>query len=194
VGLDGRNDFTFGLSREAEPSIKVNAPEGSVVEIGAIGQRIMNGLAARLAAQGGAALIIDYGYEQTSLGETLQALQGHQFVDPLAHPGEADLTTHVDFAALARAARAAGAQVHGPITQGVLLSDLGIFDRARALSRRADAAQVAQIEAAVARLVSDQAGIMVEGGVVDGMGALFKAICVTAPGMATPAGFERAPS
>ena len=190
VGLDGRNDFTFGLSREAEPSIKVNAPEGSVVEIGAIGQRIMNGLAARLAAQGGAALIIDYGYEQTSLGETLQALQGHQFVDPLAHPGEADLTTHVDFAALARAARAAGAQVHGPITQGVLLSDLGIFDRARALSRRADAAQVAQIEAAVARLVSDQAGIMVEGGVVDGMGALFKAICVTAPGMATPAGFE----
>jgi SAM-dependent MidA family methyltransferase len=134
VGLDGRNDFTFGLSREAEPSIKVNAPEGSVVEIGAIGQRIMNGLAARLAAQGGAALIIDYGYEQTSLGETLQALQGHQFVDPLAHPGEADLTTHVDFAALARAARAAGAQVHGPITQGVLLSDLGIFDRARALS------------------------------------------------------------
>ncbi len=190
VGLDGQGRFTFGLSREAETSIRVNAPEGAVVEINAIGQRIMNGLAGRLATQGGAALIIDYGYEQTSLGETLQALQGHQFVHPLALPGEADLTTHVDFAALARAARAAGAQVHGPITQGVLLSGLGIFDRARALSRRADAAQASQIDAALARLVSDQSGIMVEGGVVDGMGQLFKALCVTAPGMAAPAGFE----
>jgi SAM-dependent MidA family methyltransferase len=191
VGLDAQGGFTFGLSREPESSIRVNAPEGAVIEISAIGQRIMNGLAARLAAQGGAALIIDYGYEQTSLGETLQALQGHRFVDPLVSPGEADLTTHVDFAALARAARAAGAQVHGPITQGALLSGLGIFDRARALSRRADAAQAAQIEAALARLVSDQSGLMVEGGLVDGMGALFKALCVTAPGMAAPAGFEQ---
>ena len=194
VGLDARSRFVFGLSRDAEESIKVNAPEGAVVEIGAVGQRIMGALAARLKAQGGAALIIDYGYERTALGETLQALQGHQFVDPLAEPGEADLTTHVDFAALARAARAAGAQVHGPITQGDFLTGLGIFDRARALSRRADLGQASQIEAALARLVSDQTGIMVEGGVVDGMGSLFKALCVTTPGMATPAGFEHAQS
>ncbi len=190
VGLDGDYSFVFGLSREAETSIRVNAPEGAVIEISAVGQRVMSAIAARLAAQGGAALMIDYGYEQTSLGETLQALQGHQFVHPLDQPGEADLTTHVDFAALARAARAAGAQAHGPITQSVFLSRLGIYDRARALSRRADAAQVAQIEAALARLVSDETGIMVEGGKVDGMGTLFKALCVTAPGMAAPAGFE----
>ena len=190
VGLDAQSRFAFGLSLEVEESIKVNAPEGAVVEIGAVGQRIMSDLAARLARQGGAALVIDYGYTQTALGETLQALQGHQFVDPLAQPGDADLTTHVDFSALSRAARAAGAQVHGPITQGALLTSLGIFDRARALSRRADLAQSAEIEAALARLVSDQAGIMVEGGMVDGMGELFKALCVTAPGMGTPAGFE----
>jgi SAM-dependent MidA family methyltransferase len=70
------------------------------------------------------------------------------------------------------------------------LTGLGILDRARALTRRADAAQEGQIEAALARLISAQAGIVVGGGVVDGMGQLFKAICVTAPGMATPAGFE----
>ena len=190
VGLDQGNRFTFGVSREAETSIKAQAPEGAVIEIGAVGQRFLRALAGRLVAQGGAALIIDYGYTQTSIGETLQALRGHRFVDPLDQPGEADLTTHVDFAALGRAARAAGAGVHGPITQGVLLTGLGILDRARALTRRADAAQEGQIEAALARLISAQAGIVVGGGVVDGMGQLFKAICVTAPGMATPAGFE----
>jgi SAM-dependent MidA family methyltransferase len=194
VGLDRQGRFAFGLSREVETSIKAQAPEGSVIEIGALGQRIMNGIAARLAAQGGAALVIDYGYAQTAIGETLQAMQGHRFVDPLAEPGEADLTTHVDFAALGRSARAAGARVYGPVTQGILLTGLGILDRARALTRRADAAQAAQIEAALARLISEQAGITVGGGVVDGMGSLFKALCVTAPGMATPAGFEHAPS
>ena len=100
----------------------------------------------------------------------------------------------MDFAALARAARAAGARVHGPISQGALLTGLGIFDRARALSRRADAAQTAQISAALKRLASSQARIEVEGGEVDGMGSLFKAICVTAPGLAPPPGFETASS
>jgi len=192
VGLDNHGRFTFGLSRQAEPSIRAQAPEGSIIEICPAGQQIMNALAGRLATQGGAALIIDYGYAQTSLGETLQALQGHRFVDPLAQPGEADLTAHVDFAALSRAARAAGALVCGPVSQGALLTALGIFDRARALSRRANAAQATQIAAAVTRLVSSEVGLDVEGGKVDGMGSLFKALCVMAPGMAAPAGFETA--
>ena len=194
VGLDHHGRFIFGLSRGAEPSIRAQAPEGSVIEICPAGQQIMNALAGRLATQGGSALIIDYGYAQTSLGETLQALQGHRFVDPLAQPGEADLTAHVDFAALCRAARAAGAQVFGPVSQGALLTALGIFDRARALSRRANAAQVGQISAAVTRLVSSEVGVDVDGGRVDGMGSLFKALCVMAPGMAAPAGFETAGS
>ena len=192
VGLDTYGRFIFGLSRQAEPSIRAQALEGAIIEICPAGQQIMNALAGRLATQGGAALIIDYGYGQTSLGETLQALQGHRFVDPLALPGEADLTAHVDFAALSRAARAAGALVCGPVTQGALLTSLGIFDRARALSRRANGAQAAQIAAAVTRLVSSEVGIEVEGGMVDGMGSLFKALCVMAPGMAAPAGFETA--
>jgi SAM-dependent MidA family methyltransferase len=116
VGLDNHGRFTFGLWRQAEPSIRAQAPEGSIIEICPAGQQIMNALAGRLATQGGAALIIDYGYGQTALGETLQALQGHRFVDPLALPGQADLTAHVDFAALSRAARAAGAEKAAPAT------------------------------------------------------------------------------
>ena len=78
----------------------------------------MTQIAARVVSQDGALLAIDYGHLTTGLGETLQAMKGHQFVDPLVDPGEADLTTHVDFAALGRAAKAANAAVHGPTSQG----------------------------------------------------------------------------
>ncbi len=186
VGLDGEGRFTFGLSSDEEPGLMVDAPQGSIIEIGAAGQQIMRLLAARLVEQGGAALVIDYGYVQTALGETLQALKAHQFVDPLAEPGEADLTTHVDFAALARAARAAGASVLGPLTQGDFLTKLGIFDRAQALAKRADDKQFAQIEAALVRLISPDKAIATAAGKVDGMGELFKVLCVASPDLSVP--------
>jgi SAM-dependent MidA family methyltransferase len=190
VGLNAERDFVFGLSRDIEPSLRLEAGEGTVLEVGALGQQIMASLASRLVSQGGAVLIIDYGYVETGFGETLQALKAHQFVDPLDDPGEADLTTHVDFAALGRAARASGATVHGPLTQGAFLMKLGIFDRARALARKANPEQMHEIEAAVARLVSPEKGLQLKGGKVDGMGELFKVLCVTMPGLAEPAGFE----
>ena len=186
VGLDAQGRFAFGLSSEHEPTLTIEAPQGSVLEVCPAGQQIMSHLAARLVEQGGAALIIDYGYVQTALGETLQALKGHQFVDPLAEPGEADLTAHVDFAALARAARASAALVHGPLTQGEFLTKLGIFDRAQALAKRADDKQFAQIESALIRLVSPDKNIQTAAGQVDGMGDLFKVLCVTAPNLSVP--------
>ena len=186
VGLDRQGSFAFGLASEFEPTLNLSAPQGSVIEVCPMGQQIMQHLAERLVTQGGAMLAIDYGYEQTSLGETLQALKAHQFVDPLAEPGEADLTAHVDFAALARAARAAGADAHGPLTQGDFLTKLGIFDRAQALAKRADDKQFAQIESALVRLVSPDKGIETAAGKVDGMGDLFKVLCITAPGLAVP--------
>jgi len=76
--------------------------------------RIAGTIASRLVHDGGAALAIDYGYAASRLGETLQAVQAHRFVEPLAEPGNADLTTHVDFSALARSARQAGAPGAGP--------------------------------------------------------------------------------
>jgi hypothetical protein len=107
----------------------------------------MQTLAGRIARDGGAALVIDYGHAETGLGETLQAVARHAYTDPLAAPGEADLTAHVDFAALARAARSAGAVAHGPIGQGAFLSALGLAQRAARLSRDADAATRAAIAA-----------------------------------------------
>lgn len=193
VGLDTDGRLAFGLGGLPEPTIHATAQNGTVLEIGAASYRAAAALATRLAAEGGAALIIDYGHYETSFGETLQALHAHQRVDPLSDPGEADLTVHVDFAALGRAAGASGAAVFGPVTQGEFLSRLGIFQRAASLKRHADPRQAVDIDGALLRLVGNGPMIGVGGTQVPGMGALFKVMAMTEPGLPAPPGFrERA--
>jgi NADH dehydrogenase [ubiquinone] 1 alpha subcomplex assembly factor 7 len=187
VGLDGDRKLTFGLAPAPEAALDALAPMGSVLEIGLIAQRSMSALAAHVAREGGALLVIDYGYLDKRTGETLQAVKSHAFVDPLTRPGETDLTAHVDFAALARAALAAGAEVHGPVAQGVWLGRLGIFERAAALKRKATPEQAAAVDLALARLAQPGPAA----GRAASMAELFKVLCVSAPGLVPP-GFEPA--
>lgn len=180
VGLDAEGALAFGLSPDPEPYIRGDAPDGAVLEVAPAMQRIMARIAARLVAQRGALLAIDYGHVDTQLGETLQAVKAHRFCDPLRDAGECDLTAHVDFAALARAARASGASVQGPVTQGEFLVRLGIVQRAQMLTRKADAAQASAVASALQRLTgADKAS----------MGELFKVIAVTDPAMPPLPGF-----
>ncbi|HET8612558.1 MAG TPA: SAM-dependent methyltransferase [Sphingomonas sp.] len=161
----------------AIPPALRDAPEGAILETSPASIAVMRGLAARLARQGGALLAIDYGYEGPMTGDTLQAVRSHRFADPFADPGEQDLTAHVDFAALAEAARTEGALARPVVTQGALLVALGIDLRAEALVR-ATPASAEGIAAARRRLVDARA-----------MGTLFKALAVTAPGWPQPGGF-----
>jgi SAM-dependent MidA family methyltransferase len=189
VGLDPRGGLCFGLSPDVEPGLAAIAgAAGEVLEIGAAAARLMGQLAARIEAQGGALLAFDYGYGAPARGETLQAVKRHRFADPLRDPGEADLTAHVDFLGLKRAALAAGASVHGPIPQGEWLARIGIFERAAMLRARADERQRADIDSALNRLAgpgSDRA---------TDMPRLFKALAVTPANFPTPPGFEGAAS
>jgi NADH dehydrogenase [ubiquinone] 1 alpha subcomplex assembly factor 7 len=136
VGLDGAGALAFGL----KPALAPLLAKGCDVAIGAVIERspaqeaFAAELADRLAGQGGAALLIDYGRDAPGPGDTLQALAGHAKVDPLAVPGEADLTVHADFPAVLAAARAAGVQT-ALLTQGEFLRRLGIETRAAALAR-----------------------------------------------------------
>jgi NADH dehydrogenase [ubiquinone] 1 alpha subcomplex assembly factor 7 len=140
VGHDGER-FVPGagpmVAEGAIPEHLRGAPEGTVIEASPASLAYARLLAQRLAAQGGVALIIDYGHERTSAGETLQAVRAHRYADPWTEPGESDLTVHVDFAALAEAARESGVQVLGPTAQGAFLNRLGIDARLAALSRAA---------------------------------------------------------
>ncbi|MCC3244989.1 class I SAM-dependent methyltransferase [Methylocystis sp. WRRC1] len=182
VGLDAGGELAFGLSDRVEPTLTAAAREGSIIEVCPAGQRLMGDIAARLVAEGGAMLVIDYGYTQTSLGDSLQAVARHTYVDPLSAPGEADLTAHVDFAALGRAARAQGAKVMGPVTQAHFLLQLGIERRAQSLSKKATPEQAEEIASAFDRLTGTQDPRR-------HMGALFKVMAVTHPDMPDLPGF-----
>ena len=135
----------------------------------------------RVVRSGGAALIIDYGHRESAIGETLQAVGGHEFAAPLLAPGLLDLTAHVDFQALAQAAEGMGARVHGPLPQGEFLRRLGIEQRAAALKAAAPPDYAATIDAARVRLTSEDR---------TGMGRLFKAIAVANPKLDVLPGFE----
>jgi SAM-dependent MidA family methyltransferase len=155
------------------------APEGSIYERSFAAETVVAGLARRLARQGGAALLIDYGHEGPALGDTLQAIHKGSFADPLDVLGDGDLTAHVDFAACRDAAlRAAPVRVVGPVDQGSFLLALGLRQRADRLKAAASLDIRAALEAQVARLAGAAA-----------MGRLFKVMAITATDWPEPAGF-----
>src|SRR5206468_863347 len=157
------------------------SPPGTIVEICPAAAALAAALGARLAAQPGAALLIDYGYFPSTPGPTLSAITRHRPTSALDDPGSADLSAHVDFAAFAAAARAAGASVHGPEPQGRFLRALGAEARLGALSARATPAQQAALDSGLKRLIEPAQ-----------MGTLFKALALTSPGLPAPAGFAAA--
>ena len=152
--------------------------DGEIVEDSPARDEAVASIAVCVAEKGGAALFIDYGYERSGPGDTLQAVRSHRFSPVLADAGEQDLTAHVDFEAVARTASDAGAKVSEVVPQGEWLIRLGIEARAQALSR-ANPDRLDDIESAIHRLSS-----------VEAMGALFKVIAIHSPDWPTPAGFE----
>jgi len=153
------------------------APEpGTVLELRQGEDELIADLVRRRGMQ--ACLIIDYGPAAPALGDTLQAVRRHAWVDPLTRPGEADLTAHVQFARLAARARGAGLAVDGPLSQAELLGRLGSAERASRLMA-ANPARAPEIEAGVQRLVSPT-----------GMGGQFKAMALRTPALPTLVPFD----
>jgi NADH dehydrogenase [ubiquinone] 1 alpha subcomplex assembly factor 7 len=146
------------------PALRDAAP-GTVFEFSPKAQILARELSRRLVAQKGAALIIDYGYVAASGAPTVQAVSHHASADVFERPGEVDLTAHVDFTALADAAREGGAQVSAVMGQGEFLRNCGIEIRAENLKKHATEAQRANIDSGLFRLIDDA-----------GMGSLFKVI------------------
>lgn len=152
--------------------------DGEIVEDSPARDKTVATIGERLVEHGGAALIIDYGHERSATGDTLQAVKGHRFAPVLDRPGDQDLTAHVDFEAVARAAAGAGAAVTKVVGQGEWLIRLGIEARAQALSR-SNPERAEEIAGALQRLTSAEA-----------MGRLFKVIALHSPDWPAPAGFQ----
>jgi NADH dehydrogenase [ubiquinone] 1 alpha subcomplex assembly factor 7 len=183
IGLDPNGGLAFVAGAPAadaalEP-VHRRALPGAIVEVSPASRALVRDISARIAADGGAALIADYGAPASGSGDTLQAVRAHRMVGPLEIPGESDLTAHVDFAALARAALEAGAAVHGPVPQGLFLNRLGLAARAAVLLRQATPQQRRDIAAACERLIGEAQ-----------MGTLFQVLALTARAAPTPPGFD----
>ena len=121
---------------------------------------------------------------RSDAGDTFQAIARHSFTDPLRNPGQADVTAHVDFQALARAAEDLGARVHGPVTQGEFLKRLGIESRAATLMAKANHEVSADISGALKRLTDSGRG---------GMGSMFKVLGISQPDLVSLAGLSEDP-
>lgn len=175
VQLSPTGELAFGIGPGSIdpgslPDDAADQLERTVFERAPVREAVMQVIAERLVATGGTALAIDYGHFVTGYGDTLQALWRGAPDDPLAHPGEADLTSHVDFASLAAAARAGGAYVAGLAHQGDFLLGLGLLERAGQLGSGKPAVEQAAIRTAVERIAGEGEGRM---------GELFKVLAVT---------------
>lgn len=186
VEIDADDNLVFGIAGEqiplferlVPPAVR-DAPLGAIYEWR--NDNLALALGQRVARQGGAALLVDYGHAKSAVGETLQAISGHSYANTLATPGEADMTAHVDFQAMALAAESMGARVYGPVGQAPFLKSLGVEKRATALKAYAQKEKADEIEAAVKRLIAE-----------DGteMGKLFKVLAIADPKLESLPGFE----
>ena len=184
IGLGPDGKLVFGLDPAPLPALEDKLPPRlRPAPVGAFAERRdyapIQEIARRIAASGGAGLVIDYGHIQTAFGDTLQAVRRHKAVDPLEDPGEADLTAHVDFEALGDAVKGLGVSPHGPVTQGNFLRRLGIGLRAERL-RNSAPVHAGAIGAAVARLIDP----------APAMGELFKVFAFAQCDLPAPPGFD----
>lgn len=171
IDLDGASRFRFAagdtvLPESTLPAGVRGAPEGSIFETSPAREALMASIAERIAVHRGAGIFFDYGHLAPGVGDTFQAVRRHRSEDVFENPGEADLTSHVDFAALAAVARRHGLDAR-MTTQGQFLLDMGLLERAGRLGHSADEAGRAKIVADVERLAGP-----------DQMGELFKVLMV----------------
>ncbi len=184
VSLDTDGSFAFtvaekpsALARLLAPSL-TEAEEGALAEVSPAIRAVCRQIARHLTRHGGVALLIDYGYAQAAPGDTLQAIRAHRFHPVLADPGEADITAHVDFGAVAAAGQEAGLGVHGPVSQGNFLVRLGILQRAERLLADAREEEARSLTDGLDRLISPER-----------MGSLFKVIAYGPSGLPALPGF-----
>ena len=176
--LDVHSGHPVPPDQKAPPDWPVQ--DGCVLETSPARDMLTQEIARKIMAFGGAAIFVDYGDSDASLfGDSFQAVRAHRKVDPLERPGQADLTSHVDFGALRRSAMALGLRVQGPVDQAVFLNNLGANLRLTQLQAKADASTREKLERGYQRLVAD-----------DQMGRLFKVMALTAPGEPPLGGFE----
>jgi len=176
VNVDAEGKLHFILVREIPP-VDFPAVSDVIFEYGEDGAHITRTISTHIRTHGGAGVIVDYGFDGGSRGDTLQAVKNHKFHDTLHDPGTADLSCHVDFERMKRNAEAQKVAAYGPVTQGAFLNALGAKARAAILCKNAPHKK-ASVISGLERLLSP-----------DTMGHLFKVLCIVPMKHPKPEGF-----
>lgn len=174
VVLDSNDALRIGL-KPPEPALlslcdglNKTPGMGDIFEVSPAIDHFCHELALRMKKQVGAGIFIDYGYEKTAFGDTLQAVQAHQPVSIFYEPGLSDLTAHVNFARVSAQIKSMGLHATNIVTQGAFLKALGIEMRLNALLARATDQQADDLRSGYERLTRPEQ-----------MGALFKVVGVS---------------
>ena len=184
VGCNRQGELAWVVDQNCLLSADLITPQlirsdmGSIFESCHVAVDLITNITKSVIKFGGAALVIDYGYLKSGLGDTLQAVKDHNYFDILREPGKADLTAHVDFGCLAKNAKATGGLVHGPVTQRDFLRRLGIEIRSNQLKNLASTRQKSEVLTSLNRLIG-----------ADEMGNLFKVMAITHPDQMALEGF-----
>jgi NADH dehydrogenase [ubiquinone] 1 alpha subcomplex assembly factor 7 len=178
VGLGPQGSLIFVEGDIVHEDTLPAAPDGEILEMRPATAPLLAALAARASEAPLTALFIDYGHAKSGIGDTMQAVRRHRYADPLALPGETDVTAHVDFAALKHDAEALGLRAYGAMPQGEFLLRLGLSERRDRLLEAARPEQRELIASGAARLVDPSQ-----------MGILFKVLALTSDGLAPPPPF-----
>jgi NADH dehydrogenase [ubiquinone] 1 alpha subcomplex assembly factor 7 len=141
--------------------------DDGVMEDSTIRDAIATFLGDHIHKLGGVALVIDYGHMRATMGDTLQAMKGHAFCNIAEFPGEADVTSHVNFENLGKAFIKGSARVLGAMEQGDFLTAMGLSERTQVLARNATADTKQNLISASERLAHP-----------DQMGHLFKVMAI----------------
>ena len=177
VGLDDAGELAFGLSAEALPPEIAPQADLEALELQPGLKTLTEELRTLFSVTTGRALFIDYGPAADTPQDTLRSFSKGEQIDPLAAPGESDLTCDVDFRRLAHLAEAAGLSVSGPVSQSAFLLRLGAEARlnllAQAHPEKADALYQSVVQ------LTDPAE----------MGTRFQALCVSPQSLKNPAAF-----
>lgn len=183
VGLTDDEQLAFVLSDARfadQPGMPPGAQPEDIYETCAAALDVVAEISHRFREHKGRALIIDYGHGRSGFGDTFQAMRHHAHWPVLHKPGLADVTAHVDFAALARRARREDVRADGPVMQRDFLARLGLRVRLDALLGSVDDETTKEaVRSAALRLVEP-----------DGMGQLFKVMAISPMGVSAPPGFE----
>ena len=173
VKLDNKNNKSFvNISLDIKKiekkfGFKISSNQ-KVIEYSPMALEYLKSISKKINNKKGALLIIDYGYLEDSMKDTLIAIKKHKVIDLFKEFGNSDITYNLNYKLLKKITNILKLKCQGITTQRNFLINLGIQQRAEIISRNLPFSRKADIYYRLKRLIDKNQ-----------MGDLFKVMLIT---------------